>query len=169
MDIIIGLYKPRRGKIYIDNITLNKENVGSWRRKIGYIPQSIYLFDGTVAENVVFGNKIEEEKIIRVLQKANIWEFLIKYHQGLYTRVGENGIKLSGGQRQRIAIARALYKNPEVLALDEATSSLDSETEAKIMDEIYNLANDITLIIIAHRISTLDRCDRVYKIENGSV
>jgi len=119
VDIIIGLYRPNSGKIYIDDTELNLSNIKSWRRKIGYIPQSIYLFDGTVAENVAMGEEIDKEKMIRVLKQANIWDFLKEHHQGLDTFVGEGGVKLSGGQKQRVAIARALYFEPEILVLDE--------------------------------------------------
>jgi len=169
VDLIIGLYKPKKGKIFIDNVELNEKNLKSWRKKIGYIPQNIYLFDGTVAENVAFGEDFDENRVKEVLKLANILDFLEKNHQGIYTRVGENGVKLSGGQKQRVAIARALYNNPEILVLDEATSALDNETEKKIMDEIYKIGKNKTMIIIAHRISTLDRCDRIIKLENGKI
>jgi ABC-type multidrug transport system fused ATPase/permease subunit len=147
---------------------LSSKNLSSWRGHFGYIPQSVYLFDGTVGENVAFGHEIDEQKAIESLKQANIWEFL-KAKDGLNTKVGESGVMLSGGQKQRIAIARALYRNPDILVLDEATSALDDETEAKIMDEIYEVAKDKTLIIIAHRLSTIRRCEKVYKIENGEI
>jgi ABC-type multidrug transport system fused ATPase/permease subunit len=169
VDIIIGLYKPSAGNIYIDNTLLTEKNVRSWRKRIGYIPQSIYLFDGTVAQNVTMGKDINSDKVIEVLKKANIWDFLDAHHQGIETNVGEGGVKLSGGQKQRIAIARALYFDPEILVLDEATSALDEETEAKIMQEIYKVSEDKTLIIIAHRLSTIDGCDVVYKLDNGQL
>ncbi len=169
IDILIGLYKPESGIIKIDNKILNKNRVKSWRRKIGYIPQTIYLFDGTVGENIALNEKIDKNRMIEVLKQANIWDFLKKHHQGLETKVGEGGVKLSGGQKQRIAIARALYSNPEILVLDEATSALDNETESKIMNEIYKVSKNKTLIIIAHRLSTIEKCDRVYKIQNGEM
>jgi len=167
VDIIIGLYRPGSGTVNIDDKVLDEKNVKSWRKKIGYIPQTIYLFDGTVAQNVALGETIDEKRMVEVLKKANIWDFLKEHHQGIETRVGEGGVKLSGGQKQRIAIARALYSDPEVLVLDEATSALDNETETKIMDEIYKASEDKTLIIIAHRLSTLEKCEKVYKLENG--
>ncbi len=167
-DLIIGIYRPSKGSIFIDDKALGDENIRSWRSKIGYIPQSIYLFDGTVSENVAFGHGYNEEKIIEVLKKANIYDFLLQ-KDGIDTKVGEGGIQLSGGQKQRIGIARALYSDPEILVLDEATSALDNETEAKIMDEIYEASNDKTLLVIAHRLSTVERCDRKIKIENGKV
>ena len=159
VDLIIGLNKPTSGKMYIDDAALTDDNIRSWRKKIGYIPQSIYLFDGTVAENVAFGSVPDEEKIKIALQKANIWDFLAQ-KEGINTLVGDGGIQLSGGQQQRIGIARALYDDPEILVLDEATSALDTETEQKIMDEIYDVSAHKTLIIIAHRLSTVERCDR---------
>jgi ATP-binding cassette subfamily B protein/ATP-binding cassette subfamily C protein len=168
VDLIIGIHKPAAGNIYIDDIALSGENIRDWRRKIGYIPQSIYLFDGTVAENVAFGSTPDETKIIAVLKKANIWDFLSQ-KDGINTLVGEGGIQLSGGQQQRIGIARALYDDPDVLVLDEATSALDTETEAKIMDEIYNVSGSKTLIVIAHRLSTVERCYRKIHIEKGNI
>ncbi len=166
-DIVMGFYLPKSGSIEVDGIKLTKENVYYWKNKIGYIPQQIYLFDGTVAENIVFGRKYDKEKTIKVLKKANIYNFLTSVGEdGIETKVGEGGIKLSGGQMQRIAIARALYSNPEILVLDEATSALDNETETNIMNEIYSLNLNKTLIIIAHRLSTILKCEKIYKIED---
>ena len=168
VDIIIGLYKPLMGTVSVDNIKLDTEHISSWRKKIGYIPQSVYLFDGTVGDNIAFGNIYDKEKVDECLKKANIYDFLQK-KEGRQTFVGEGGIMLSGGQKQRIAIARALYHDPEILVLDEATSALDNETESKIMNEIYSLCQDKTLIIIAHRLSTISECNVVYKLENGKI
>lgn len=168
VDLIIGLYKPITGNIIIDELELNSENIRAYRSKVGYIPQSIYLFDGTVAENVAFGYEYDKEKIINVLKKANIYDFL-STKEGIDTKVGDGGIQLSGGQKQRIGIARALYSNPEILVLDEATSALDNETESKIMDEIYEVSNDKTLLIIAHRLSTVERCERKIRLEAGKI
>jgi ATP-binding cassette subfamily B protein/ATP-binding cassette subfamily C protein len=166
VDLLIGIYRPTHGRLYVDDVLIDHTNIRSWRGKIGYIPQSIYLFDGTVAENISFGSDHDEEKIVRVLKKAKIWNFL-ESKEGIDTLVGEGGIQLSGGQKQRIGIARALYNEPEVLVLDEATSSLDDETEAEIMNEIYDVSGNKTLIIIAHRLSTVERCDRRIQIEDG--
>ena len=166
VDLIIGIHKPKSGSIYIDNTALNNDNIRGWRKKIGYIPQSIYLFDGSVAENVCFGSDYDEKKIKTALMKANIWDFLSQ-KDGLNTCVGDGGIQLSGGQQQRIGIARALYDDPEVLVLDEATSALDNDTEQKIMDEIYSVSANKTLIVIAHRLTTVERCDRRLRIING--
>ncbi len=169
IDIIIGLYKPERGNILIDSTLLNEQNIKEWRKKVGYIPQSIYLQDGDIAENVALSKEIDEKRVKKVLKQANILEFLETHHKGIHTEVGENGIKLSGGQKQRIAIARALYDNPEVLVLDEATSALDNETEKKIMEEIYEMSEGKTLMIIAHRLSTIEKCQKIYKMENGEI
>lgn len=157
IDLIIGIYKPKSGEIRIDGTLLDNSNLRSWRKKIGYIPQSVFLFDGSVAENIVLNDKPDKAKIIEVCKKAKIWDFLEK-NQGIDTIVGDGGIKLSGGQKQRIAIARALYNDPEILVLDEATSALDNDTESQIMDEIYDVSQDKTLLIIAHRLSTIERC-----------
>lgn len=168
IDIIIGIYKPSKGRVLVDGIELNNENIKSWRKKIGYIPQNIYLFDGTVAENVSFGCEIDEKRVIEVLKKVNIYDFIEK-KEGIYTRVGEGGIQLSGGQKQRIAIARALYKDPEIIVLDEATSALDIDTEAKILDALYEIAKDKTLLIITHRTNKMHYYDKIIKVENGNI
>ena len=151
VDIIMGLYGPKNGKIEIDGVLLDNTNIKSWRTKMGYIPQSVYLFDGTVGENVAFGSDYDKDKVDDVLKKAKIYNFL-STKEGQATFVGEGGVMLSGGQKQRIAIARALYTDPEILVLDEATSALDDATEKEIMNEIYSISGDKTLIIIAHRL-----------------
>lgn len=168
VDVIIGLLTPKEGKILIDGTEINTNNLKSWRSKVGYIPQNVYLFAGSVAENVAFGRDFDEERVIAALKSANIYDFLIQ-KEGLDTQVGDGGIALSGGQKQRIAIARALYGDPEILVLDEATSALDSEVEAKIMEEIYRVATHKTLLIIAHRLSTIANCNSIYKMQNGSL
>ncbi len=168
VDIIIGIYKPCSGNISVDGVALTSQNIKSWRSKIGYIPQSIYLFDGTVAENVAFGFEMDEDMVVEALKRARIYDFLVS-KDGIHTRVGEGGIQLSGGQKQRIGIARALYSDPEVLVLDEATSALDNETEAKIMDEIYEASEGKTLLVIAHRLSTVERCEKKFKIIDGKL
>ncbi|ADV47240.1 ABC transporter ATP-binding protein [Nitratifractor salsuginis] len=169
VDILIGLYRPMKGSIYIDDIKLDENNIRSWRRKVGYIPQKIELMDGTVAENVALDDAYDEKKVKEVLKQASLLDFFEKEHEGIETPIGEDGIKLSGGQRQRIAIARALYHDPEVLVLDEATSALDMETEQEIMREIYSLKGGKTLVIVAHRLSTLEACDTIYHLKNGKI
>jgi ATP-binding cassette subfamily B protein/ATP-binding cassette subfamily C protein len=168
VDLIIGLNRPSVGCLLVDGVPLDEGNLGTWRAKVGYIPQDIYLADASVADNVAFGAPYDAGRIEQVLKMANIWDFL-QQKQGADTPVGEMGIQLSGGQRQRIGSARALYGDPEILVLDEATSALDNETEAKIMDEIYQVSHNKTLIVIAHRLTTVERCDRVLRIEGGHV
>jgi ATP-binding cassette, subfamily B, bacterial PglK len=168
VDLIIGLYKPNQGEIKIDNVVVDKSNLQNWRSHFGYIPQQVYLFDGTIAENVCFGRDLDKSLLETVLLQANIFDYL-QTQQGINTLVGEGGVQLSGGQKQRIAIARALYGEPEILVLDEATSALDEETEKKIMSEIYQISQDKTLIIVAHRLSTINGCDKIYRIKNGII
>lgn len=165
VDVLLGLLPPAGGKIYIDGVDLHS-NIEGWLSKIAYVPQQISLIDGTIRENVALGtpeDKFDKEKFYKVLKMAEIYDFVMSLPlQGL-TGVGDRGAKLSGGQRQRIGIARALYTNPSVLVLDEATSALDNETEKAITDTILKLKGQITIISIAHRLSTLEQCD--YKIE----
>lgn len=169
VDILLGLLKPQTGNIYADGVDVMQE-YRSWIKNIGYIPQMIFMLDGTIRENVAFGiarDKINEERIWEVLKEAQLDEFIKTLPDGLDTTIGERGIRLSGGQRQRIGIARALYEDPEVLVLDEATSALDNDTEAAIMDSINRLHGKKTLIIIAHRLQTIEKCDMIYRVENG--
>ncbi|WP_372367037.1 ABC transporter ATP-binding protein [Candidatus Uabimicrobium sp. HlEnr_7] len=168
VDIITSLHIPTSGEIYIDDQQLSSQNYSNWRQKIGYIPQDIYLFDGTLAQNIALCSQFQEEKICEVLRQANIFDFFFT-REGLSTKVGDGGIKLSGGQKQRVGIARALYNNPEILVLDEATSALDESTEQKIIDEIYAIGKNKTIFIITHRLSTIKNCDIIYKIKDGKV
>ena len=168
VDLIIGLYRSNKGDIKIDNVLVDESNLQNWRSQIGYIPQQVYLFDGTIAENVCFGRDLDKSLLETVLKQANILDFL-QTKQGMNTLVGEGGIQLSGGQKQRVAIARALYGQPEILVLDEATSALDEQTENKIMREIYQISQKKTLIIVAHRLSTIKNCDKVYRISKGMI
>lgn len=169
VDLICGIYRPKEGCILVDNVELNEKNIKNWRKNIGYIPQDPYLFNDTVGANVAFGSVYDEKKVIEALKKARIYEFLEKNLYGINTIVGEGGVMLSGGQKQRVAIARALYDDPELLILDEATSALNSEVEKEIMDEIYSVSKDKTLLIIAHRLSTLDKCQEIYKLQDGQI
>jgi len=168
VNLIIGLLLPSKGEINIDGVVLNYKNIQNWRSKIGYISQDVYLFDGTVAENICFGRTKNEELLNKIILQVNL-KNLLDLKNGTDTFVGEGGIQLSGGQKQRIAIARALYSQPKILVLDEATSALDSNMERKIMEEIYQICEDKTLLIIAHRLSTIKNCDLAYKISNKSL
>jgi len=168
VDLIIGLYQPNKGEMRVDDVLIDRSNLQNWRSQIGYIPQQIYLFDGTISENVCFGRELDNFFLEKVLEQVNIFKFL-QTKQGVDTLVGEGGIQLSGGQKQRIAIARALYGRPEMLVLDEATSALDEKTEKKIMNEIYQISQDKTLIIVAHRLSTIKNCDKVYETKDGLI
>lgn len=169
VDILLGLLEPKSGGIYADGVDV-KLNYRKWLRNIGYIPQMIFMLDDTIRNNVAFGvpkEKIDEDRLWEVLREAQLDEFIKTLPEGLDTGIGERGIRLSGGQRQRIGIARALYHDPEVLVLDEATSALDNDTEAAIMESINRLHGRKTLIIIAHRLQTIEKCDLVYRVENG--
>lgn len=162
IDILLGVIFPDNGSVEVDGVPLTQKTLGQWRKMFGYIPQEINLFDSTIADNIVFGRAYDRPRIIECLKKAKMYDFF-DHRNGLDTRVGDNGVQLSGGQKQRIGIARALYLDPDILILDEATSALDVNTEKQIMDEIYDTCNDKTLIIIAHRLSTLERCS--HKVE----
>lgn len=168
VDLIMGLLNPTKGNIFIDETKLDNNTLVSWRNHIGYIPQQVYLFDGTVKDNVIFEREYDENKLIESLKKAKIYDYLMS-KEGLDTKVGEGGIQMSGGQKQRIAIARAIYNDPDVLILDEATSALDENTEKEIMEEIYKICENKTLIIIAHRLSTIQKCDKTYELKNGNL
>jgi len=169
VDILLGLLEVQSGVIYADGVDV-KTCYRKFLKNIGYIPQMIFMLDDTIRKNVAFGvpeDKISEERIWEVLREAQLDEFVRSLPDGLDTGIGERGIRLSGGQRQRIGIARALYYDPEVLILDEATSALDNDTEAAIMESINRLHGKKTLIIIAHRLQTIEKCDLVYRVENG--
>lgn len=168
-DIIMGLLKPQSGTIYMDGIDIFTMP-HQWARIIGYVPQAVFLIDDTVRSNVAFGLKRDEkndEKVWEALKQAQLKEFVQNLPDGLDTIVGERGVKFSGGQRQRIAIARALYENPDILVLDEATSALDNETETAVMESIEALQGSKTLIIVAHRLTTIRNCDVIYEIRDG--
>lgn len=169
VDILLGLLEPTAGKITVDGIDIFS-NIRGWQANLAYVPQSIYLIDGTIKENIALGvaeKEIDDKLIDKVLHMAELYDFVYSQPDNINTNVGERGVKLSGGQRQRIGIARALYQKPEVLILDEATSALDNETEKSITDTILKLKGKITIIAIAHRTSTLERCDFKVKFENG--
>ena len=172
IDCILGLIEPSSGNLIIDGERITNKNVKGWQKNIGYVPQVIYLLDASLRENIAFGVStgfIDEEKIGNAIEKAQLSEFVSDLSKGLDTFVGERGVRLSGGQRQRIGIARALYNNPSVLVLDEATSALDHETESEVMNAVESLQGSRTILIIAHRFSTIKNCDYIYKLENGKV
>ena len=171
MDIILGLLAPTSGSVLVDNNHI-QTNPRKWQDQIGYVPQSIYLTDDTLRNNVAFGiprDKIDNSAVDYAIRAAQLDEFVEGLSEGLETFVGERGVRLSGGQRQRIGIARALYYDPQVLVLDEATSALDSDTETGVMESIRALHGTKTILIVAHRLSTLSNCDRLYRLENGKV
>ena len=171
MDLLLGLLEPESGEIIIDKIPL-KSNYRAWQNKIGYVPQSIYLANDSLRSNVAFGvdpKLIDDEAVNKALGAAQLSEFILNLDEGIHTLVGERGARLSGGQRQRIGLARALYHNPSVLILDEATSSLDNETEKGIIDAINNLKREKTIIIVTHRLSTVSKCDKIFKLKNGKL
>lgn len=171
VDILLGLLKVKEGTIRADGVDVMKHYRG-WLKNIGYIPQMIFLLDDDIRKNVAFGvpeEEIDEERLWYALKEAQLDEFVKTLPEGVHTGIGERGIRLSGGQRQRIGIARALYNDPEVLILDEATSALDNDTEAAIMDSINRFQGKKTLIIIAHRLQTIEKCDMVYRVEGGKI
>ena len=170
-NVILGLYRPTSGAIYVDGEQLDQSNIRKWQNSIGYVSQSVFIADSTLLENIALGcdsNTIDLERINRVIELADLKEFVASLPEGIHSRIGEQGSKISGGQRQRIGIARALYKNSEILFFDEATSSLDNKTEENINNAIHNLSlknSSLTIIIIAHRESSLEYCDRIIRLE----
>jgi ABC-type bacteriocin/lantibiotic exporter with double-glycine peptidase domain len=173
VDIILGLLEAQQGTLEVDGKVIDKHNLRAWQNSIGYVPQHIYLADNTVAANIAFGinpEDINQAAVERAAKIANLHEFVINELSLQYqTTLGERGIRLSGGQRQRIGIARALYHNPKILILDEATSALDNLTEKVVMEAVYKLSNKITIILIAHRLSTVKLCDNIYLLEKGKL
>lgn len=171
VDILLGLLKVKSGKILCDGRDIF-ENYPSWLSHIGYIPQTIYLTDDSIRENIAFGvakDEIDDNRVWEVLEEAQMKDFVKKMPQEIWTTIGERGIRLSGGQRQRLGIARALYHNPEILVFDEATSALDTDTESAIMEAIDSFHGRKTLIIIAHRLRTIENCDIIYKVDGGKI
>jgi ATP-binding cassette, subfamily B, bacterial PglK len=173
VDILLGLIEPQQGQLKVDGVVINDQNRRHWQNSIGFVAQSIFLSEGTIAENVAFGiskEKIDLEQVQKVLDLAHLSELLQSLgQQGIHTKVGERGVQLSGGQRQRIGIARALYHEAEVLVFDEATSSLDGITEKMIMEAIHDFSGQKTIIMIAHRLKTVQKCDQIFFIDKGRV
>jgi ABC-type multidrug transport system fused ATPase/permease subunit len=171
VDILLGLLEPTSGRVLVDGDVIH-DNLRGWQDQIGYVPQSIFLTDDTLRRNVAFGlpkNEIDEVAVEAAIRLAQLEDFVASLPDGLDTIVGERGVRLSGGQRQRIGIARALYHNPDVLVLDEATSSLDTETEHGVMQAVQALQGEKTVIIVAHRLSTVEYCNRLYRLENARI
>ncbi len=170
-DLLLGLQTPNHGKITVDGIDIAK-HMRSWHKRISYIPQSIFLIDDTIRNNVAFGipqEEIDDKQVWKALEDASLKEFVESLPEKLDTLVGERGVRISGGQRQRIGIARAIYRNPEILFFDEATSALDNETEKEVMKAIDGLHGSKTMLMIAHRLSTIENCDLIYNVENGRI
>lgn len=168
VDVLLGLLHAQEGEITCDGVNIFK-NYESWLAQVGYIPQAIYLIDESIRDNIAFGidaDKIDDKRIWEVLEEAQLKEFVEELPEGLDTTIGDRGVRLSGGQRQRIGIARALYNDPEILVFDEATSALDNDTEAAVMEAVNSFHGKKTMIIIAHRLNTIEKCDIIYKVEN---
>jgi len=171
INLLIGLLEPNNGEVMVDDLNI-KSNLSGWHKKIGYVPQSVYLIDDTIRKNIAFGlreENINDDLIKKAIEKANLNFFLSTLKDGAETVVGEKGIRISGGQQQRIGIARALYRDPEILILDEATSSLDQTTEKKIMESVNFLKKTKTLIVITHRLITVQNCDKIFMLDKGKV
>lgn len=172
MDLLMGLVEPTTGKILIDESELNHNNYLQWRKTIAHVPQSIFLADTTIAENIAFGENqenIDFKQLEKAIEVSQLTTFIQSLPDGIYAGVGERGVRLSGGQRQRIGIARAIYKNAKVIFFDEATSALDGETEKSVMESIESLDRGLTVVMIAHRLSTLKNCDRIYEFVGGKI
>lgn len=172
IDIIMGLLEPSKGSIFIDGEEINKDNIHSWRSHIAEVPQMIFLSDDTIQNNIALGvdpTQVDQMKVKESAKRAKIDDIIEAWPKKYSSLVGERGVRLSGGQRQRIGIARAIYKNSDVLVFDEATSALDSKTEKKVIHDINNLGKNLTIIMIAHRISTLEKCDQIVELENGKI
>ena len=171
VDVLLGLLHAQEGEITCDGVNIFK-NYESWLAQVGYIPQAIYLIDESIRDNIAFGidaDKIDDKRIWEVLEEAQLKEFIEELPEGLDTTIGDRGVRLSGGQRQRIGIARALYNDPEILVFDEATSALDNDTEAAVMEAVNSFHGKKTMIIIAHRLNTIEKCDIIYKVENSKL
>lgn len=172
LDILMALLPPGKGSLVIDDTTITEQNFRNWQSHIAHVPQSIFLADTTIAENIAFGapaEQIDYQRVEKAAQQAQIAKTIESWEKGYNTFVGERGVRLSGGQRQRIGIARALYKQADVIVFDEATSALDNETEAAVMDAIDAIGSEITVLMVAHRLSTLKACDIIYELEAGQI
>jgi ABC-type multidrug transport system fused ATPase/permease subunit len=172
-DLIVGLLVPQAGDLRVDDVVVTSGNVVSWLQLVAYVPQEVFLYDATVAENIAFGVEpegIDWERVRRAARIAQLDGFIVEeMPQGYDTLIGERGVRLSGGQRQRLGVARAIYRQPEVLILDEATSALDGITEEALLASLRRHCPDLTVIMIAHRISTVKLCDTIYLVEHGHI
>ncbi|MBT4764581.1 ATP-binding cassette domain-containing protein, partial [bacterium] len=171
-DIIMGLLSPTSGSIFVDETLVDANNLHLWQKHIAHVPQSVFLSDGTIAENIAFGcteEEIDFDRVKRAAKQAQISKLVKGMEHQYQTKVGERGVKLSGGQRQRIGIARALYKEADVIIFDEATSALDNETESEVINTINELKNNLTVLMIAHRLTTLKNCDKIIELEGGNI
>ncbi len=171
VDVILGLHPPAEGRVLVDGTSID-EDLAAWQRSIGFVPQDVYLLDDTLRANIAFGEPdelIDDERVRSSIRLAQLEEHVATLPEGLETRVGERGTRLSGGQRQRLGIARALYRQPTVLVLDEATSALDNETERRVTDVIRALHGAVTVIVVAHRLSTVMNCDQIVFLEAGRI
>ena len=171
VDLLLGLLDPQEGEACFNGKPL-KECLREWRAQIAYLPQQVFLVDDTLRRNVALGvaeAEIDNDRLQEALRQARLWELVEHLPQGLDTMLGERGVRLSGGQRQRVALARAFYHHREILVMDEATSALDNETEREIVEEIQRLKGSKTMIVIAHRVTTVQHCDWIYKLENGRI
>ncbi len=169
IDVLLTLLEPQQGNLRVGEVVIDRFNARWLRRRIGYVPQAIFIADDTVLGNIAFGvrhDRVDMEAVVRAATQSNIHEFIAALPQGYRTLVGERGMRLSGGQRQRLGIARALYADPPVIVFDEATSALDTETETAVMDALHRLEQK-TIVMVAHRLSTLRQCDAVYEVSEG--
>ncbi len=172
LDLLMGLLEPTLGELLVDNLVIDEKSINSWRQTVAHVPQSIFLADTSIAENIAFGVPLEEINMLKVKEaakKARISDFIESKNDGYAEIVGERGVRLSGGQRQRIGIARALYKEASIIIFDEATSALDDETEKVVMEAIRNLGEELTLIIVAHRLTTLKNCSKIIELDQGKI
>ncbi len=172
IDLIMGLLTPSSGEMRVDGVPLTPHNIAQWRKRVAHVPQSIYLIDSSVRENIAFGvapDQIDEDLIQHCIAMGQLTETVAALPTGLDTIIGERGVLLSGGQRQRIGIARALYRQADILVLDEATSALDNATEQRVISALRNIGSDVTVLMVAHRLTTLAQCDQIIHIENGSI
>ena len=173
IDLITGLLTPKSGNLKIDDVAINDKNVAKWQNNIAYVPQEVFLYDDTLKANITLKNsnaEIDETHLIKVLEMTDLYSFIMnELKDGIHTKIGERGVRLSGGQRQRLGLARALFANPTLIVLDEATSALDNITEKGIIDSLLLLPDDLTIIIIAHRLSTVKYADTIFMIENGGI